>query len=191
MRKKTVIILMVLGCILLVAAFSLFAYNQYEDKKAEEAAAAALEEMTDYLNGLEQTTHDPYKLTLKTFAGYEYVGMLDIPSANLRLPVLAETDDFRLCLSSCRYSGSPKTDNMVIAGHNFDSHFGRVANLSPGEEVIFIDMDGVKYEYEVASLEVLAPTEVSPMVNSAYPLTLFTCTYDIQNRVAVRCVEKE
>lgn len=187
MHKKVGLTLMIFGCVLLLAATSLFAWNQYQDKKAGEAAGAALNEMMAYLEDLDGQNQNPYRTTIKTFEGYEYIGMLDFPTLDLRLPVLAETDDWRLTLAPCRYSGSPKQDNLVIAGHNFDSHFGRLANLQIGDEVILIDLDGVRYTYEVSSIEVLAPNQVDDMVSSGYPLTLFTCTYDIQNRMAVRC----
>lgn len=50
-----------------------------------------------------------------------------------------------------------------------------------------MDMDGVRSDYQVASVEVLAPTAVEEMTSGTYDLTLFTCTYGGRSRVAVRC----
>ena len=103
------------------------------------------------------------------------------------LPVMAEWDDTRLKLAPCRYSGSTKTDDLVIAAHNYARHFGGLQTLQPGDAVWFTDMDGVVTAYEVAAVEVLQPTAVEEMTAGEYDLTLFTCTYGGRSRVTVRC----
>lgn len=119
--------------------------------------------------------------------GYEYIGYLSIPSLGLDLPVMADWDYPRLKLSPCRYVGSTKTDDLVIAAHNYDRHFGRLSQLTGGEEVYFIDMDGVLSSYEVVETSILMPTDIEEMTSGDYDLTLFTCTYGGKSRVTVRC----
>ena len=48
---------------------------------------------------------------------------------------------------------------MVIAGHNYSSHFGNLKNLSQDDTVIFTDVDGNRFHYRVIELETLAPDE--------------------------------
>ena len=48
-------------------------------------------------------------------------------------------------------------------------------------------MDGVVTNYEVVGLDVLVPTAVEEMTAGDFDLTLFTCTYGGQSRVAVYC----
>ena len=48
-------------------------------------------------------------------------------------------------------------------------------------------MDGVTIFYQVASVEVLPANAVEEMTAGEYDLSLFTCTYDGQQRFTVRC----
>lgn len=97
--------------------------------------------------------------------GYGYIGYLSLPTLNLELPVMAEWDYDRLAIAPCRYVGSTKSDDLVIAAHNFAQHFGKLSSLSPGDLVYFVDMDGVLSAYEVVELDVLAPTAIEEMVS--------------------------
>ena len=51
-------------------------------------------------------------------------------------------------------------------------------------------MDGQEYCYQVATLETLTSTATKEMTAGDYPLTLFTCDYSGQARIAVRCQQK-
>ena len=136
---------------------------------------------------------DPYDPDMREVEidGYSYIGYLSLPTLGLELPVMAQWDYDRLQISPCRYAGSSKTGDLVIAAHNYAAHFGRLSELSPGDAVRFTDMDGVVSRCEVISVEILAPMEVGEMTDSGYDLTLFTCTYGGQSRVTVRCQKVE
>ena len=132
---------------------------------------------------------DPYtdKMTEVEIDGYAYIGYLSIPALDLELPVMSEWSYPQLKISPCRYAGSTKTDDLVIAAHNYTRHFGTIKNLSPGDAVYFTDMDGMVSVYEVAEIDTLSPTDIEEMTDSGFALTLFTCTYSGQSRVTVRC----
>ena len=72
--------------------------------------------------------------------GYEYVGYVEIPALELKLPVMSDWDYNRLTLAPCRQFGSSRTDDLVIAAHNYESHFGHLKDLSVGDAVTFTDM---------------------------------------------------
>lgn len=131
---------------------------------------------------------DPYdtEMTAVVVRGYSYVGYLSIPKLGLDLPVMSDWSYPRLRVAPCRYSGSTKTDDLVILAHNYPRHFGRLRNLSPGDAIIFTDMNGVVTRYRVIELEEMSPYAVTDMVGGEYDLTLFTCTYGGRTRFAVR-----
>lgn len=200
MRNKIGTLLMGLGTVLVLAALSLFLWNEQEAREAERSAEHILprlvEEIEQESAGLAPEDGenaadypDPYDpaMTEVVIDGYAYIGYLSIPSLGLELPVMSEWDYTRLKIAPCRYSGSTKTDDLVIAGHNYARHFSPIKGLKEGETVYFVDMDGVRSDYQVASVEVLAPTAVEEMTSGTYDLTLFTCTYGGRSRVAVRC----
>lgn len=126
-------------------------------------------------------------MTVIEIDGYGYIGYLSLPALGLELPVLSEWDYTRLKTAPCLYYGSVKTDNMVIAAHNYTRHFGKLSQLKPGDTIRFTDMDGTVYTYQVGDLEILPPTATEEMITSDWELSLYTCTYGGGSRVTVRC----
>ena len=91
----------------------------------------------------------------------------------------------------CVYYGSAYKDNLVIDAHNYTGHFGRLKNLLPGNTVIFTDVDGNCFNYNVLETQILQPNEIKEMTQSDADLTLFTCTVGGRTRVTVRCERAE
>ena len=119
--------------------------------------------------------------------GRNYIGVLSIPSLELELPIMEDWSYPDLRVAPCRYSGSVYSKDIVIAGHNYERHFGGLKGLAEGDEVRFTDAAGNVFVYSVSLLETLAPTAVTEMQSGGWDLTLFTCTYGGANRVTVRC----
>lgn len=196
MRNKLGTICMILGTVLILAALSLFLWNRREAEQAGEAAADIFPQVVEQIAETAAEAPappDPFDPTMTEaeIDGYMYIGYLSIPALGLELPVMSEWDYNRLNIAPCRYSGSTKTDDLVIAAHNFAQHFGGLSGLTGGEQVIFVDMDNVVSTYTVAAVEILAPTAVEEMTNGEYDLSLYTCTYGGQSRVTVRCDRTE
>lgn len=183
--------LMFVGAGLVAAALCLFLYNEQESREAEETSNAIVEELAQVIdeNAEEDTWYDPDQadMTVVEIDGYYYIGYVSIPSLNLYLPVMSEWSYPNLKVSPCRYTGSTFTSDLVIAAHNYASHFGRIKNLQEGDDVYFIDVDGRTWHYQVELVDTLAPTDIELMTDSGYDLTLFTCTYGGASRVTVRC----
>jgi len=187
---------MVLGTISVLAALSLFLFNEWEDRQAGASVEEILPQVMEQIKGVregEQDYPDPYDpiMTEVEIDGYSYIGYLTIPALDLNLPVMSQWSYPNLKVSPCRYSGSTKTGDLVIAAHNYTRHFGNISSLQIGDAVYFNDMDGVVWCYEVAELNVLNPTSVEEMTSGDYDLTLFTCTYTGKSRVTVRCILAE
>ena len=196
MRNKLGTICMILGTVLILAALSLFLWNRREAEQAGEAAADILPQVVEQIAETAAEAPappDPFDPTMTEaeIDGYMYIGYLSIPALGLELPVMSEWDYNRLNIAPCRYSGSTKTDDLVIAAHNFAQHFGGLSGLTGGEQVIFVDMDNVVSTYTVVAVEILAPTAVEEMTNGEYDLSLYTCTYGGRSRVTVRCDRAE
>lgn len=179
---------MFLGTALVLAALSLFLWNQIEGKKAGAAAQDLLGQVAEEV-GDGSVSPDPYstQMTETEIDGYTWIGVISMPSLGVELPVMADWSYPQLKIAPCRYYGSTKTDDLVIAAHNYTYHFGKIKNLGIGDAVYFTDMDGTVISYEVAEVDTLSPTAVEKMTDSGYALTLFTCTYGGKSRVTVRC----
>lgn len=120
-------------------------------------------------------------------AGGKYIGIVEIPSLGLTLPVQSEWSKAGAAKAPCRYTGSVYNGNCIIAAHNFKSHFGNIKLLSAGDEVKFTDAEGNIFPYTVSETETLEGCDVEGMLAGDWDLTLFTCTPGGQKRVTVRC----
>ena len=119
--------------------------------------------------------------------GRNYVGVLEIPVLSLTLPIIGEWSYPSLKLAPCVYTGTAYLNNMVIAGHNYTSHFGGLSRLRYGDRVVFTDFDGNVFQYKVREIETIKGTDIDGMVESGWALSLFTCTIGGQMRITVRC----
>ena len=172
----------VLGILLLLAAIGLWGYNYYDANRADEAAQNLLTEVT-----MQQSQQTRESAIAKGADDETFLGTLSVPALGLELPVYNRLDDALLKDTVCRYSGAVDTENLVIAGHNYRRHFGKLSNLQQGDEVMLKTMDGNTYTYQVMALETLNATAVDEMTSGEYALTLFTCDYSGNARIAVRC----
>lgn len=119
--------------------------------------------------------------------GREYYGIVEIPQLGIKLPVLVDYSDANMKTIPCVYYGDVEDDNLVIVGHNYDSQFAALNNLEGDIEVILSRMDGTVYTYESFAVVELEPDQVDEMLTGEWDLTLFTCNYAGNKRIAVRC----
>lgn len=201
MPKKAGIAFVTLGAVLILSALLLFLHNQREaDLAGKEAESLLLDVQTTITQRLTQSREpsqvegeaatqpelDP-ELPVVSVQGFDYVGYVEIPALELTLPVLDDATYYHLQFAPCRQQGSSRTDDLVIAAHNYKTHFGKLNQLVPGDQVVFTDMDGIRWMYLVSAIETVDPYDVDEVLNSDYALVLYTCTVGGQNRVAVFC----
>lgn len=188
---------LLLGMLAFLAAGTLTLGNLREDYEAGTnamTAAAALEIAAQTQPAGEKTetvqTVCP-EMPEQEVNGQAYIGTLEIPALERKLGVISRWSGERLQLAPCRYSGSAYTGGLVIAAHNYSAHFGKLKDLEPGDTVLFMDVDGNAFSYEVTLLETLQPDAVEEMTDESWDLTLFTCTTGGASRVTVRCKRKQ
>lgn len=205
MPKRNGIIFVIAGAVLILSALLLFLYNGYEENRAGQEAEILLddirsiteqktepttkptEESTDTTESAETVESLDPEMPVVEIDGYEYIGYVSIPDLELELPVMAEWNYKRLKIAPCRNFGSSRTDDLVIAAHNYKTHFGSLSSLGEGAEIIFTDMDGIENRYALQRLETLAPDAVDAVRNSGYDLVLYTCTPGGATRVVAFC----
>ena len=180
-------IFITIGVVLVLAALLLLVYNGYEDYRAGQQAEMLMGEIHSIIEEPEPQEDLPDEMPVVIIEGYEYIGYVTIPDLGLELPVMADWDYYRLSLAPCRHFGSSRTDDLVIAAHNFKKHFGQLSRLDIGAEVIFTDMDNIINRYTLTELTTLSPDAVDEVLNSEHDLVLYTCTPGGATRVAAFC----
>lgn len=204
-KKRIGIVFMIPGILLITAGLGLIGYNKWDDHRAEQSAHFVLDRFTSSPDNTHTTQPDRDNVQTSTenepdpdrpmpvteIDGYGYIGVLEIPVLNLELPVIESWDYERMRIAPCRYSGSAYKNDMIIAAHNYNSHFGTLRDLQPEDTVLFTDAEGQVFTYMVSQTTLLDGTAVEEMESGTWDLTLFTCTIGGQARVTVRCTQTE
>ena len=191
------------GIVCVLAALSLFAYNkiasynaarfaedivtQLQTKEYRETPDTGEDSSGSSGSMSEENAYSDTGMARVIIREYEFIGYISVPSLRLNLPVMSDWSYEKLNISPCRYSGSPATNDFVIAAHNYSSHFGFISSLNTGDTVSFIDVRNQQTDYRVELVDTLSPADVQDMTSGEYDLTLFTCTYSGQARITVRC----
>ncbi len=208
MKKGTAWILV--GLLLIAAALCITLYNLWDSARAGKAADAVLEELLPQIEEAvpmpdeeeiwqkpDEVEYPDYVLNpdmdmpIKVVDGNDYIGVLNLESLGKEFPVLSSWSYPNLKISPCRYTGSVYKNNLVIAAHNYRKHFGDLSSVKLGDPVIFTDMAGNVFHYQVAEVDTLRGTAVKEMTSGDWDLTLFTCTISGQSRVTIRCTLAE
>ncbi len=195
----------------MAAALCLVSNNVREAQQADQAAQRALQDLESSLVSQEnapdaeqsEPEHEPEQpvpaylldptMEMPTIPidGHDYIGTIEIPALELSLPVMSEWSYPNLKLSPCRFEGSAYLGDLIIAAHNYRSHFGGLKDLVVGDDVIFTDADGNVFRYQVTELETVGGNDLETLESGDWDLTLFTCTPARTTRVVVRCESEQ
>ena len=170
----------VFGALLILTAVFLVVRNESSQSTAENISMEVLELLepmieiketennvsdTDFPVEIPDYQYNPDMLMPVTVInGIEYVGTIEIPILEIKLPIINSSTPANLKKAPCRYSGSTYQDNLVIGAHNYNAHFGRLKVLSYGDEIRIYDMDGNEFLYQVADIEILQPNQLDYLI---------------------------
>lgn len=213
MKNKLRTAFIATGTVLILSALFLCLYNISESKRAYRQSESTLAELkeaipepvtmtTAAVMTAEPDLFTPYETTTTAAAelptieldGQLYCGYLTLPVLGIELPVASELSYPALKTSPCRYRGTADGGDLVIAAHNYNSHFGRIRELTDGDELVFTDCKGISTHYTVISTESVDGTDIDSMLGGSitdWQLTLFTCDLSGRTRVTVRAAVNE
>ena len=127
---------------------------------------------------------------------YSTEAVINIPSINIKYPVLTETSDELLEISINKYWGPKPNEvgNYCVVGHNYRNGkmFGKLADLVNGQIVELTDLSGKTVKYKIYNRLIVKPTNTkctSQLTNGKRELTLITCTNYGKERLVLKCRE--
>ncbi|MDE7364263.1 MAG: sortase [Ruminococcus sp.] len=194
----------IIGTMLLFVALFLIVFNIHQDNESGESANLVMGELKENIKEMsenytvpleEETETQNEEIPVETLIeidGNTYIGFISIPELSLELPVMSEWNYDNLKISPCRYKGTAFDGNLIIAAHNYQTHFGRLKEIYNGLKIYFTDGDGKVREYEIQQVETIDGQDIEAMElgsDDTWDLTLFTCTVGGASRVTVRAVE--
>lgn len=180
--------LIILGILCILLSITLYIRNKYQELDTGKKSKEILDIIETKINvsDKEEIKSNTEDLVLN-ISGYDYIGVINIPSLNIKLPIMRETDYDRLAISPCKYYGNITTNDLVLCAHDYINQFGKISNLKEDDIVIITDVLGNNYVYKVVLTEELNPTDITNMIDSPFDLTLYTCSYGALKRITVRC----
>ncbi len=172
----------VIGWTLLMIAAMIVGYGFFEANTAYTYSKNTVSQLEDTMN------EEINKLEEVEKSGKVYIGLIEIPTLNLKLPILRNCTDENLRIAPCRFSGDIYLEEPVIfAAHNYPKFFGNLKFLKIDDLIYFRKLDGQRIRYKIREIEDIDGTDVEKMTNTEYDLTLFTCNYAKDKRITVRC----
>lgn len=194
MKNKIGISLMITGCLAIIAAVFLVGLNigtNYSSGKKSGEVLSLLEseiESNENENFIYNENKTDKSLKSISVGDNTFIGIINIPDIGIELPVMSSWNYDNLDISPCLYYRD--SEKMVIAAHNFSTHFGKIKELSYGDYITFRDTENNIQMYEVVNTEILDSYDTKKMISGEdWDLTLFTCTLSGTQRVTVRCKE--
>ena len=125
--------------------------------------------------------------------------VLDIPSADIYVPVVEGTDGDNLHIAAGHFenTGAVGSGNFCIAGHNstiYAEIFNTLSEVEVGDKIYLINNDAnhTTYTYTVSKIDIVAPED--PWILQDYGddrITIVTCTDDGERRMVVTGMKAE
>lgn len=187
MKKKISKILIISGLLFIFGAIFIIGYTAYIDYVSVKNTNEVLDIMKEKIE--EKTIEEidvADDIPVIKVEDKNYIGILEVPTLEITLPIMNEWNNTNSKLSPCRYVGDYNT-NIFIGGHNSSSQFSKIKNIKVGTKVYFLDNYGNRHEYEVKEIEIVDQYDLDKLLDTEYRLTLFTCTTNNKARVVVRC----
>ncbi len=187
MKNKIGKILIILGWIFVIISFLMVLYTYYEVNNAYIIANEVLNKVDLMIDRQQFENIEEVEIL-----GEKYIGIIEVPSLNVRLPILKECNDENLKIAPCKYY-STKNNNapIIIAGHNYPKFFGNIKYLKKGDSISFSSLNGNEHRYIVDKIEMISSEDIDKMINTEYEFSIFSCNYSKDKRITVRCIKEE
>ena len=126
-------------------------------------------------------------------SGYEVTGILQIPDLNGSWPIIASGDAAATAKIPSIYGGNPASGNLVIADSADNRQFARLKDLPDGSEVVFTDISGREYRYQIATVETVPNSKLSAISRhrERWDAAIITPNFSGRSQIVTRLVKAE
>jgi sortase A len=200
MKKKTKLLPITISVLLLCAGLFFALYptirnkiNLIKQNEVLESIEQGNSEITidlpkdkseiDHYN-IDKTDNPQEYIPDETIASINGIGILEIKSIDLRLPVIEGVEGSKLKVAPGHVSESVsggEVGNCIIAGHRnyeFGQMFNRLNEVRAGDVISYKDINGNAFRYKVYGTTVILPSDnaLFDFEDGQKKLTLLTCT---------------
>lgn len=193
-KRKAGRILSVLGAVFLFFAAALAGFNVREDYEAGKHSEKILMQVKEKISenstaGRQVIPKEKREKKEKTFPD-GILAILKIPEKKLELPVFNTYSEELMKESVCQYGENKcKEGQLIIAGHNYEKHFRRIRTMEPGDKLTLEFPEEIR-AYTVSETAEIDGTDREGLFSGDWDLSLFTCSFNRERRMIVRCKEE-
>ena len=192
--KKVINIILTLLIVMAIVVTGAIIYNYILSKQNDDNLVNVVIEIEEqFLNNMNANNAEPVKMQ---YNGYDVVGIINIPSINIKYPIINKTNDTTMKYSITKFSGGDinSIGNFTIAGHNNlnGTMFGKVKRLQIGDEIKMTDLYNNTVTYQIFDIYSVEPNDVSCLESvdeNTREITLITCTNGHLNRLITKARE--
>ena len=200
-RRGIGLVSLILGLSMVVTA--IFLISIYEKREADAGHYSEMimaefnraESLPSMPQTLPNTQYEPVEesepepipeMPTADYYGLDMLGVIRVPECGIELPVLDNWSMSILEYAPCRYSGNIYSDDLILLGHNYTTHFKPLKKVSIGAEIEFESVDGKIWRYKVDEIDSIHRNDVDKL-ESEHELILFTCEEYGVYRFVARC----
>lgn len=120
-------------------------------------------------------------------------GILQIPDLNRSWPIIASEDPAATAKIPSIYGGKPASGNLVITDSADNRQFSRLKDLPDGSEVVFTDISGREYRYQIATVETVPSSKLSAISRhrERWDAAIITPNFSGRGQIVTRLVKSE
>lgn len=189
--KKVINIILTILIIMAIVVTGIIIYNYVVSKQNDDNLAEVVTEIEEQF-----TANEGQEAVNVQYNGYDVVGIIEIPSINIKYPIINKTNDTTMKYSITKFSGGEinSVGNFSVAGHNNlnGTMFGKVKRLKLGDQIKMTDLYNNTVTYEIFDIYSVDPNDVSvlePVDENTREITLITCTNGHLNRLITKARE--
>lgn len=193
--KKVINVILTLLIIAAIVVIGLIVYNYVVSEKNDSNLAKVVTEIEQQFSNNTGNTNsvEPVKVQ---YNGFDVVGLIEIPSINIKYPIINKTNDTTMKYSITKFSGAEinSIGNFTVAGHNNlnGTMFGKVKRLKIGDQIKLTDLYNNTVTYEIFDIYSVDPNDVScldSVEENTREVTLITCTNGHLKRLITKARE--
>lgn len=132
-------------------------------------------------------------LETANLSGYEVTGILQVADLNQSWPIIASGDAAATAKIPSIYGGNPASGDLVIADSAGNQQFAELKNLPDGSKVVFTDISGREYRYQLATVETV-PSKKQAAISrhrERWDAAIITPNFSGRSQIVIRLVKAE
>ena len=191
--RKTSRFFLIAGCLLILGSLGLLATSRIRAEWARTYSAEVVSCIESIIPERTAGDMDAYlsmEMPVLQIDGQDFVGIVEIPSFGLALPIYSSWDAGKVTSFPCRFWGTVYDGSLVVGGADQAGQFDCFDRIQDGSTVTVTDMTGGESVSTVARVDRSKSAQADVLMDYSMDLTLFVRDAYNLNYILVRCMMK-